>query len=93
MRDLEIATIKLYPDHPSGQGGDFEASKCKDMKLTTACQPVAGSKKSSLLIELGSDCTEPSQGCQVFDIKSVTIYTPTIDVPRYQADYHNIKVG
>ena len=93
MHDLEIVGIKLVPDHPSGQDGDFGAENCFDSDLSTACQPATGSRKSSILIQLGNteQCRQ-MQSCPLFDIKSITIYTPTDYIIGYQA-YHDIKVG
>ena len=96
MHDLEIAGIRLVPNHPSGQDGDFGAENCFDSDLSTACRPVIGSNKSSLLIELGPNTRiqcATLQSCPLYNIKSITIYTPTNDVEDYPQSYHHIKVG
>ena len=96
MHDLEIASLRLVPNHPRGQEGDFGAENCFDSDLSTACRPVIGSRKSSLLIELGPNTAiqcATIQSCPLYNIKSITIYTPTNDVEDYPASYHHIKVG
>ena len=91
MHDLEIGGVELQPNYGPDQAGDFGGSRCIDSNLKTACRPNTASEKSAISLELKGPCFETT--CPQFDIKSITIYTPTVNVPGYQAGTHNIKVS
>ena len=93
MHDLGIGRISFVPDQRGDREVDFRAENCFDSDLSTTCQPAVGSRKSSILIQLGDtqQCTQ-YQNCPLFDIKSITIYTPSNYIIGYR-EYHDIQVG
>ena len=93
MHDLEIGGVELQPNYGPGQAGDFGGANCFDSNLKTACRPNTASEKSAISLELKGPCFETTKTCPQFDIKSITIYTPTVNVQGYQAGTHNIKVS
>ena len=93
MHDLEIGGVELQPNYGPDQAGDFGGANCFDSNLKTACRPNTASEKSAISLELNGPCFETTKTCPQFDIKSITIYTPTVNVPGYQAGNHKIKVS
>ena len=97
--------MELQPNYGlGGQGLHFGAAWCFDSNLKTACSPanlfdpatlqrVTGTVTSALAFELKEECFPTTSTCPQFDIKSVTIYTPTVNISGYQPGFHSIKVS
>ena len=81
LRDLAIGRVEMIP--ASSSSADFNANYCTDNNLTTVCRP-GGNKPNAIALELVGDSP--------ISVKSVTIYTPQIEVEGYNPDGQEIQV-
>ena len=81
LRDLAIGRVEMIP--ASSSSADFNANYCTDNNLTTVCRP-GGNKPNAIALELVGDFP--------ISVKSVTIYTPQVEVEGYNPDGQEIQV-
>ena len=84
LHDLRIGSVEFAPF--SSGSVMFNAEHCIDSNLYTSCRP-GGSGPHAISVELVGP-----PGFEI-DVKSVTIYTPPVDVEGYTPRNHEIKVN
>ena len=96
MQDLEIGTVELQPNYGphDPEGVTFGGQNCIDSNLKTSCRPDESDenrKQSAISLEFKELCFKTS--CPEFDIKSITIYTPTVAIQgQDHGTEHKLKV-
>ena len=84
LRNLRIGRVQLISAHTTRHSALFIGDHCLDSDLSTLCRPD-GIGPNAIALEIVEDFE--------VSVKSVTIYTPKIDVQGYDPSEHDIKVG